>query len=917
MIEQTVNPTTISNFVNSQFPNFFKENGPQFVAFVKAYYEWLETFNQPVYLTRRYYDIKDIDQTLDEFIVFFKNKYLIGIDFDTTTDIRHIIKHALDIYRSKGTPRELKLLFGLVYGKDVDLYYPSTDLFKLSDGNWFQPKYIELKPSTNNILYYHKEIIGATSGAIAFVDDVIRKNIKGALTDVAYISAISGNFVTGEILLPVDGSIDITQCTTMIGSLTSIEVSPDGTGSGYHIGDITTYTSLYGAGGLLRVNTLGSKSGIIDFSLVDGGYGFSANAWVYTGNASLTISNVVQSNAFARNYWDFEDLITEEKVSLNYINANGFFGVGNNITTYFSNGGVMGTGSIIALNQSNTTAGTITAIELSGSLNNVVYTTANAIIANLALSNGYSNATSVGLFVANTTSVDLTLNNIVGTINSSDTIFGAPTPIYPQTNRIRGTVSTIDTNSNTYTLANVQGLFVANQGITTQNGGITANVASIRIRLGVLNQQSLAITGPTGSFIKGELLRQGSTTLVANSTFTVGSGLIMGANTTQVNFNPLNSNTFIVTTNANTKITGAVSGATANVSVVNLLFSFMASNTALISSKNVTGNLTKLSPGSGATYAVANLTSQETILYNTDLIDASFGTLINAASYAFLPNGSTSNYSSVSIGNSFSFANVTIGRINSLFTTNPGVGYVDTPLIRVFEPDIAPYKVLDDRYITISGAASNFIPGETITQGNSTVSTNARGLVRSGANITFLPYLDLRFYSNADFALTTNTGSQIIGVQSGVVANITGIFTNSDYSSIEGDNLTASILVGTANSGAAGFDVIDSGFGHIEGETISLGNNNGTALVHLGSSGHGKGYYKEKGGFLSDQKRLYDNFFWQNYSYEIISGLMLDKYQSMVNQVAHVAGTKMFGRFVHASVTTDNTAITTTTITQA
>src|SRR6266702_5254421 len=121
MIEQTVNPTTISNFIESQFPNFIRENGPQFVAFVQAYYEWLETVNQPVYLARRYYDIKDIDQTLDEFIVFFKNKYLIGIDFDTTTDIRHIIKHALDIYRSKGTPRELKLLFGLVYGKDVDL----------------------------------------------------------------------------------------------------------------------------------------------------------------------------------------------------------------------------------------------------------------------------------------------------------------------------------------------------------------------------------------------------------------------------------------------------------------------------------------------------------------------------------------------------------------------------------------------------------------------------------------------------------------------------------------------------------------------------------------------------------------------------------------------------------------------------
>jgi hypothetical protein len=33
----------ISNFVESQFPVFYQEEGPNFILFMKAYYEWMET----------------------------------------------------------------------------------------------------------------------------------------------------------------------------------------------------------------------------------------------------------------------------------------------------------------------------------------------------------------------------------------------------------------------------------------------------------------------------------------------------------------------------------------------------------------------------------------------------------------------------------------------------------------------------------------------------------------------------------------------------------------------------------------------------------------------------------------------------------------------------------------------------------
>ena len=32
----------ISNFIQNQFPLFYQEEGPDFILFLKAYYEWME-----------------------------------------------------------------------------------------------------------------------------------------------------------------------------------------------------------------------------------------------------------------------------------------------------------------------------------------------------------------------------------------------------------------------------------------------------------------------------------------------------------------------------------------------------------------------------------------------------------------------------------------------------------------------------------------------------------------------------------------------------------------------------------------------------------------------------------------------------------------------------------------------------------
>ena len=125
--------TKISNVVATQLPEFVRAEYPTFVAFVEAYYEFLE--QSQVDISK----IRDIDTTLDEFIKHFKSElahsYPNSDSFDTE---RYLLKHIKDQYLAKGSEASYKLLFRLLYGKDVFMEYPGKQMLRVSDGRWQQ-----------------------------------------------------------------------------------------------------------------------------------------------------------------------------------------------------------------------------------------------------------------------------------------------------------------------------------------------------------------------------------------------------------------------------------------------------------------------------------------------------------------------------------------------------------------------------------------------------------------------------------------------------------------------------------------------------------------------------------------------------------------------------------------------------------
>lgn len=139
-------------FVQSQFPEFVVSDHPTFKAFLEAYYEWMEQQNtgvstnvltafkqlqNPGGLVANADSYRDIDETLDGFVEYFRKEVLpIAIPDNKVTD-KFFIKKIRDLYLAKGTPKSFKLLFRMIYDEDIEVFETKGSILRASDSKFF------------------------------------------------------------------------------------------------------------------------------------------------------------------------------------------------------------------------------------------------------------------------------------------------------------------------------------------------------------------------------------------------------------------------------------------------------------------------------------------------------------------------------------------------------------------------------------------------------------------------------------------------------------------------------------------------------------------------------------------------------------------------------------------------------------
>jgi hypothetical protein len=283
--------TQLSSVVSRQIPEFIREDYPTFVSFVEAYYEYLQ--DQGVDLSTA----RDIDQTLDEFVLEFKKELAHNLPA-IQQDERFVLTHIKDQYLSKGSESSYKLLFRLLFGKKVELSYPGTQMLRASDGRWNQEisvfakvdfgdpngivgKLVDIQTATRliRVLVDRKEeLVGEVDRIVALGGDIyeffLDKKFFGVLKPTDKIKYKDTFQAT---ILPATQTPKITQA-----------------GKNFRVGQVFEVRSGTGTGALLKVTAVDDDNGIKYAEFIKFGIGYTADFAV-----SLLASNTVNAAQLA------------------------------------------------------------------------------------------------------------------------------------------------------------------------------------------------------------------------------------------------------------------------------------------------------------------------------------------------------------------------------------------------------------------------------------------------------------------------------------------------------------------------------------------------------------------------------------------------------------------------------------------
>lgn len=903
----------IAPLIEQQFPSFYREESPLFIAFTKAYYEWMsnnfqeliledvsnfnvgdtvtqngtigkivsvknnsifiennefnffdcnrfcdnstiltsssggtsivlgEKKSNPLYFARRLSEIRDVDTTLDTFILQFKKQFLPNIQFTTVSNKELFIKNSLDFYRAKGTERAVDLFFKLINGFEANVYYPGDDIFRPSDNEWVNVRYLEIEPNEKNINFVGQVIHGTLSGANAYAERLIRVKKGAHFITVLFISNVEGDFRTGEQIETRDLSTNVT--TKIHGSLAFLEVMTSD--SGFIIGEDVKIITGSGRDGRARISDVRETQGSIDFELLSGGWGYTANAQILSSDRMLRVNDITNENTefyFLNDTAEQFETIRQDLIEVEV--ANDVFSVGESVELKDPFDEVVVSGTILTVDNT-TPSNTILIIN---------YFTDVPLGGNV-----------LDLVPYNELSLEpfpLTLDSIAVIQSNTET---------------SNTITVIDVSAT----ANVIG--------TNRTIEITYDSNNDVLSAGDLVAQDVTINGITREIANGVIVE---TRQNANLTYT---------STIQYDTGFFRTNLNIRRTSDAASI-NAISFANTLVGVVNPINTFY--NSATIYGVNsglsgvLSGNFTYENEANIRITGYSDVSTLE-YAYSSDTIDTvDSGQTINSIDYN-LSLSASAGYANI-IADATSFTNLSIGSVSLIVETSLGEGYPVDPIFIVYEPKSYHLERYD--YEILYDGPSTYRLDEIVIG----VTSGAK------ARIYEIDFTRKVLYATRISIASNGTSEEdlLVGeILQGQGTNTTTTIVDVKERRRHARTGLNAIIQSDAQSGqgfATQLNIVDSGYGYVNGEIVTLTSINDssktlTARVYLGTAGVGEGYHLNRKSFLSSDKFIQDSDYYQEYSYEILTALPFEVYKETLVKVLHVAGTKPFGSYVSTS----------------
>lgn len=265
----------LSSLVSGQLPEFIRGDYQTFVAFLEAYYEFLESN-----VNTDYKSLKDIDNTLDSFIQYFKHEIAINLP-NLPIDERFLLQHIRELYRAKGTEASFKLLFRILFKKDVVVDYPYNSVLIPSDGKWIQDKsiFVRISKGTPDLIVGNTvDVITSTKTfpitikSFKPIDSTISGDtqIVELFYDKDYFNTISAN---NKIFYQNEFVANVLYTTTKINVFAG--------GVGFKVGQVYPVSSGNGIGSIVKIKSVDSVGAVKTAEFISFGVGYESNFYAY------------------------------------------------------------------------------------------------------------------------------------------------------------------------------------------------------------------------------------------------------------------------------------------------------------------------------------------------------------------------------------------------------------------------------------------------------------------------------------------------------------------------------------------------------------------------------------------------------------------------------------------------------------
>lgn len=281
----------LSQLVGSQLPEFIQNDYPTFIAFIEAYYRFIEQDQGAFELLQNARSYNDVDSTIPSFIQYFLSTYAKQIPASVLADKKVLVKKIKDLYESKGSDLSFKLLFRIMFDSDVSVRYPYENVLRASDGKWQQKISLRLETVSGDRSNLENKTLRYVSGSVLYNTQIEKTKI---LTSTLIEVFLNPNQIAPSY--SINDNVEVYNDGTLIfvGKIkpTTVGYNVVVAGTDFKVGQIFTLNYAGGVGTLIKITGVNTNGGITSLQFINYGYGYpeSPSTFRLELDASKTIS---------------------------------------------------------------------------------------------------------------------------------------------------------------------------------------------------------------------------------------------------------------------------------------------------------------------------------------------------------------------------------------------------------------------------------------------------------------------------------------------------------------------------------------------------------------------------------------------------------------------------------------------------